>query len=148
MGWLYNKGLAKLSVFPYNNFFPDGTPMEATGGYNNIHTNGLFSLEYHLRQLRRIHPQSYPESQFPSLVSDPRVHRMIRVPYEIAMLGKTPLHFGDGGSSGAQCPMWEDHDYTPLSEATLARAAEYLEDFRILAIQNSVEERKQRAGGT
>ena len=38
MGWLYNKGLAKLSVFPYNNFFPDGTPMEATGGYNNIHS--------------------------------------------------------------------------------------------------------------
>ncbi|HIO46167.1 MAG: hypothetical protein VCF25_12060 [Candidatus Poribacteria bacterium] len=63
MGWLYNKGLAKLSVFPYNNFFPDGTPMEATGGCNNIHTNGLFSLECYLRQLRRCVQTKYRNEQ-------------------------------------------------------------------------------------
>ena len=33
--WIYDEGPDELRVFTSNDFFPDGTPPEATGGYNN-----------------------------------------------------------------------------------------------------------------
>ena len=42
--WLYDRGPDRLRTFGVNNFFPYGTPPEATGGYNSIHSNGLFAL--------------------------------------------------------------------------------------------------------
>ena len=51
--WLYDRGPEKLRGFGTNDFFPCGTPPEATGGYNDTHTRGLFALEYQLRQLRQ-----------------------------------------------------------------------------------------------
>ena len=86
LDWLYDNGPDLLRLFGVNNFFPDGTPSEATGGYNSIHSNGLFEIEYKLRQL---HPKAYPESRYPSLVADPRA----------AHVGRSWLQFGDGSAT-------------------------------------------------
>jgi len=129
MEWLYDLGPDRLRVFATNNFTPDGVPPEASGGYNNTHTCGLFSLEYQLRELRRLRPDAYPVSLFPSQMADPRVGRILLAPYEIALLGKLPFHFGDGGSAGVQGKLGDDVFLDPLDRLTLDRAVEYLDDF-------------------
>jgi hypothetical protein len=96
MTWLYERGPDKLRVFGINDFFPDGTPPESTGGYNNIHSNGLFVLEYHLRHWRDLYPQAYAETEFPSLMADPRAARVALAPHEITALGKAFIQLGDG----------------------------------------------------
>ena len=126
LAWLYDRGPEKLRGFGTNDFFPCGTPPEATGGYNDTHTRGLFALEYQLRHLRQRHPRAYPESLFPSLLDPSRGQRIIQAPAEIALLGRIPFHFGDGGSSGVQTPLHDRAPLDPLPAATRALAAEYL----------------------
>lgn len=99
--WLYDDGPDTLRVFTTNNFFPDGTPPEATSDYNGINTDGVFALEHHLRALRSFHPDFYPESRFPSMVSDPRAAKIARVPHEITMGGRTWFQTGDGDAPGS-----------------------------------------------
>ena len=40
--WLYDRSQERLRTFVSNNFSSDGTPPEATGGYNDTHSMGLF----------------------------------------------------------------------------------------------------------
>jgi len=138
--WLYDRGPEKLRGFTHNNFFPDGTPPEATGGYNNIHSQGLFALEYQLHQLRLRHPQAYPESRFPSLLDPSRARRIVRAPHEVILLGRVPFHFGDGGSAGVQTPLQDDARLTPLPVETLRLAEEYLDDPGTADLRREVEE--------
>lgn len=140
MDWLFDEGPDRMRVFGINNFFPDGSPFEATGGYNGIHTNGLFALEYHLRALRSRHPQAYPESAYPSLVDDPRAARVARQPHEVTMIGKSWFQFGDGSSPGSKAQQGQTVTLTEslvlkdillhsrIAPETLARAAEYTSD--------------------
>ncbi|NKB67687.1 MAG: hypothetical protein GKR89_11540 [Candidatus Latescibacteria bacterium] len=121
LGWLYDKGPEKLRGFALNDFFPCGTPPEATGGYNDTHTRGLFSLEYHLQQLRQRHGMAYPEAQFPSLLHPARARRIARAPGEIALLGRIPFHFGDGGSAGVQESLEGRDRLAPLPPETQAQ---------------------------
>ncbi|MEE3257956.1 MAG: hypothetical protein VX293_01985 [Candidatus Latescibacterota bacterium] len=130
--WLYDRGPEKLRGFGINDFFPCGTPPEATGGYNDTHTRGLFALEYQLRQLRQRHPRAYPESRFPSLLDPTRARRIVQAPGEIALLGRIPFHFGDGGSSGVQTPLHDRAPLEPLPAATRALADEYLSDAHLV----------------
>ncbi|MEW6754150.1 MAG: heparinase II/III family protein [Candidatus Latescibacterota bacterium] len=136
--WLYDRGPDRLRVFATNDFFPDGTPPEATGGYNSIHTDGLFSLEHHLLQLRALHPQAYPEARFPSLLADPRAPRVAVAPAEITMIGRTYFQFGDGSAPGCGAqlgtPRGEDAAsirlekplfHAPMTSHTLERAARF-----------------------
>lgn len=125
--WLYDRGPDRMRVFGINDFYPDGTPPEATGGYNNIHSLGLFSLEHHLRQLRQLHPQAYPESAFPSLVADPRAAHVARAPYEITLLGKRSFQIGDGGGPGQE-PLPAEAYPAPLSAEILGHAAAFTGD--------------------
>ncbi len=149
MEWLYDLGPDRLRVFATNNFTPDGVPPEASGGYNNTHTCGLFSLEYQLRELRQLWPDAYPLSLFPSQMADPRVGRILLAPYEIAMLGKLPFHFGDGGSSGVQGKLGDDVFLDPLNRRTLDRAVEYLEDSPAADIRDaSLKKKHRRLGNT
>ena len=115
MDWLYDQGPDHLSVFCTNDFLPDGSPPEATGGYNGIHTIGLFALEYHLRRLRQQHPQAYPESRYPSLLADPRAVRVARQPHELTMIGNAWFQYGDGSSPGSLAL----HGRQPQVEPTL-----------------------------
>ena len=140
LDWLYDRGPEKLRGFTANNFFPDGTPPEATGGYNDIHSQGLFALEYQLRRLRLRHPEAYPESRFPSLLDRSRARRILRAPHEVILLGRVPFHFGDGGSAGVQTPLQEDARLTPLPVETLRLAEEYLDDPEIADLRREVEE--------
>ena len=126
LGWLYDRGPEKLRGFALNDFFPCGTPPEATGGYNDTHTRGLFSLEYHLQQLRQRHGRAYPETDFPSLLHPARAQRIVRAPYEVALLGRVPFHFGDGGSAGVQESLHERDGLAPLPPETLEQAGELL----------------------
>ena len=126
--WLYDSGPEKLRGFGTNDFFPCGTPPEATGGYNDTHTRGIFALEYQLRQLRQRHPQAYPQSLFPSLLDASRARRIVRAPYEIALLNRVPFHFGDGGSAGVQTPLHNSAPLAPLPNETLDLATEYIGD--------------------
>jgi len=136
--WLYDRGPAKMRVFTTNNFTVDGTPPEATGGYNNTHTEGLFDLEYHMRQLRQVCPGAYPETQFPSLLDDERVPRIVCAPYEIALLDKVPFHFGDGGSAGVQGSLAETARLAPLTPQTLEWAGEYVDNGAVENIRAAV----------
>jgi len=115
MEWLYDRGPDRLRVFGTNDFFPDGTPPESTGGYNSIHTDGLFALEYHLRRLRQVHPGAYPERDFPSLVADSRAPRIVLAPCEITMMGRTWFQFGDGSAPGSSARLGPTDDASPDS---------------------------------
>ncbi len=134
--WLYDQGPDRMRVFGTNDFYPDGTPPEATGGYNNIHSLGLFSLEHHLRQLRQLHPQAYPESSFPSLVADPRAARVARAPYEITLLGKRHFQIGDGGGPGQE-PLPADTYPNPLSAEILDQAAAFTGEPMVARIRDA-----------
>ena len=158
MDWLYDDGPDTLRVFTVNDFFPDGTPPEATGGYNSIHTDGVFDLEYHLRKFRNQHPQAYPESQYPSLMSDPRAAHVVRATHEIAMGGKTFFQFGDGsapgsGSSGrAAIPgsieLVDDCFYASMAKETLDHGVAFTQDAMIKEIREAVKTGRHRKIGS
>jgi hypothetical protein len=122
MDWLYDYGPDRLRVFVSNNFTVDGMPPEATGGYNDTHTRGVFELEYQVDALRQLQPSAYPASRFPAITDDPRLERIVRAPFDVALLGRIPLHFGDGGSSGVQQSLSGRDLLQPLDEKTLERA--------------------------
>jgi hypothetical protein len=123
MDWLYDRGPDRLRVFVSNNFTVDGMPPEATGGYNDAHTRGVFELEGQVACLRKLQPETCPVSRFPSITDDPRLPRLLRAPYDVTMLGRIPFHFGDGGSAGVQQPLISRDPLRPLDDATLLRAA-------------------------
>lgn len=160
MDWLYDDGPDRLRVFGINDFFPDGTPPESTGGYNSIHTNGLFSLEYHLRALRLRHPGSYPEARYPSLVGDPRAARVARAAHEVTMIGRSWFQFGDGSAPGCKDAIGTPDRASTLAlknmmivpdrieKDTLSRAAEYTEDPVVQTLQEISDQGGQRAIGT
>lgn len=147
--WLYDDGPDQLRVFTSNDFFPDGTPPESTGGYNSIHANGLFSLEHHLRALKQDHPDAYPDAQFESLTADPRAARVAQAPHDITLLGRAYLGYGDGGgaspsmnSPAIQRRMPQDEYYTPLPEVTLERAARLTQDPGVRRLAQQVADRQ------
>ena len=144
MAWLYERGPDKMRVFGINNFFPDGTPPESTGGYNNIHSNGLFALEYHLRQLRRLRPDAYPEAEFPSLMADPRAARVALAPHEISALGKAYFQFGDGSAAPQPGRYADDLYHAPLAPETLERAATFTGDEAVAHLSDAVRARTPR----
>jgi hypothetical protein len=123
MDWLYDRGPDRLRVFVSNNFTIDGMPPEATGGYNDTHTRGVFELEYQVAALRQLQPRTYPMSRFPAITDDPRLERLVSAPFDVALLGRIPLHFGDGGSAGVQQSLSGRDPLQPLDEETLARAS-------------------------
>ncbi len=153
MDWLYDEGPDTLRVFTTNDFFPDGTPPEATGNYNSIHTNGLFTIEYHLQQLRGQHPDAYPESAYPSLVNDPRAPRIARQPHEITMIGKSWFQFGDGSAPGSgahgkgSTPLETDCIYVYKSAHILDWAGEFTKDPIVREIHTAVQTGRHRAIG-
>ncbi|MBB27376.1 MAG: hypothetical protein CME25_00535 [Gemmatimonadetes bacterium] len=161
MDWLYDEGPDTLRVFGTNDFFPDGTPPESTGGYNSIHTNGLFEVEYNLRKFRSQHPDVYTEEEYPSLVRDPRIKKVGRQPHEITMVGKSYFQFGDGHAPGTGA--WlashgdkdsgsifldEDCFHAPFQGENLDRAAEFTGDPVVNEIHESVRSGKHREIGT
>jgi hypothetical protein len=161
MDWVYDEGPDTLRVFTTNDFFPDGMPQEATGGYNAIHYDGLFDLEYQLRGLREQQPEGYPETRFPSLVSDPRTPRIARSPSEITMVGKSFFQFGDGSAPGTGAnhgsvtPTGEgtiriDNDclHAPMSPNLLERASEFTGDNTVKKIRDAVDNGAHRELGT
>lgn len=127
MDWLYDHGHERLRVFATNNFFPDGTPPEATGGYNNTHTRGLFDLEHHLRALRSLHPRAYPLQRYPSLTNGERAVRIALAPYETVLLGRAVFGFGDGASAGVQGPL-PDQPHEPLDAEAVKQAMRLTQD--------------------
>ena len=155
--WLYDRGPDRLRTFGVNNFFPDGTPPEATGGYNSIHSNGLFALEHQLRALRQLHPQAYPESRFPSLVADPRAARVAAAPCEIATIGRSWLQFGDGSAPGSAAQLGKAREdgklatpvfHAPLDAEALSRAVEFTGDDRVAQLHASIAEGRRPPLGT
>ena len=160
MDWLYDDGPDTLRVFTTNDFFPDGAPPEATGGYNSIHTDGVFDLEYHLRLFRQQQPDAYPESRYPSLVSDPRTARVARQPHEITMVGKSWFQFGDGSAPGTSSQLGRvetrrtgsiridaDCFHAPLAPSTLEWAAAFTGDPVVQEINDAVRDRRHRQIG-
>jgi len=140
MQWIYDEGPDKLRVFTSNDFFPDGTPPEATGGYNNIHKNGVFAVEHHLQQLKADQPGAYDDS--PSLLADPRAGRIALAPYDISMVGGAFLGFGDGGGPAVQHPLGPDAYHTPLATRSLDWAAAYTADPAVVELRDTVQARQ------
>mgnify|MGYP001028578651 CR=1 FL=1 len=160
MDWLYDEGPDRLRVFGTNNFFPDGSPPESTGNYNGIHTNGLFTLEYHLRQLRKRHPHAYSEGKYPSLVDDPRAARVARQPHEVTMIGKSWFQFGDGSAPGSKAQLGQADGQTyslllqeilihsHIAPDTIKRAIEYTDDPVVKEIYAAEKSNQPRHIGT
>ncbi len=143
MDWVYDEGPDTLRVFSTNDFFPDGTPLEATGGYNAIHSDGLFDLEYHLRNLRNQQPDAYPESLYPSLCNDARAARVPRALCEITMIGKSYFQFGDGSAPGSagiheqgSIRLKDDLYHAPMNASVLERAIAFTNDPHLAEIQS------------
>ncbi|MDA0746827.1 MAG: hypothetical protein O2954_09925, partial [bacterium] len=161
MDWLYDEGPDTLRVFTTNDFFPDGTPPESTGGYNSIHTNGLFEVEHNLRHFRNQHPEKYTETRYPSLVSDPRTANVARQPNEIPMIGKSYFQFGDGHAPGTGAERLSHPDpsatsirltrdcfHAPMQPETLSNAVEFTGDPIVKEIYTAVQTGKHRHIGT
>ncbi|MDE2723068.1 MAG: hypothetical protein OXI59_06800, partial [Gemmatimonadota bacterium] len=143
-----------LRVFTTNDILPDGTPQEATGGYNAIHRDGLFDLEYHLRNLRTQQPDAYPESLYPSLFKDPRGARVPQALCEITMIGKSYFQFGDGSAPGSagihtegSIRLENDLYHAPMNASVLERATTFTNDPHIKEIQSTVQNKQHRALG-
>ena len=136
LAWLYDRSQERLRTFASNNFFPDGTPPEAMGGYNDTHSVGLFELEQHLRRLRALHPSTYPSERYPSLLTPQRARRIALAPHETVLLGQAIFGFGDGASAGVQGPL-KDASYAPQSGRLLALATDQLDDPQVRALQVS-----------
>lgn len=134
LAWLYDRSQERLRTFATNNFFADGTPPEATGGYNDTHSIGLFELEEHLQRLRALRPATYPADRYPSLLEQPRARRIALAPHETVLLGRAIFGFGDGASAGVQGPL-KDEPYAPLGGRLLERAIAQLDDPRVRALQ-------------
>ena len=154
MDWVYDEGPDTLRVFTTNDFFPDGTPQEATGGYNAIHSDGLFDLEHHLRRLRAGQPGAYPESDYPSLFEDRRAAHVPRALHEITMCGKSYFQFGDGSAPGSAgfkgegtIRLENDLFHPPMDPSLLNRAAAFTDDPLVHEIQSAVEDRRHRKLG-
>ncbi|MBT6145285.1 MAG: hypothetical protein HOH74_07650, partial [Gemmatimonadetes bacterium] len=79
-------------------------------------------LQEQLDALRQLHPDAYPVSRYPAVTDDPRLDRLVRSPFEMALLGYVPFHFGDGGSSGVQTPLDAPPPLAPLDADTLKAA--------------------------
>lgn len=148
LDWLYDRGPDRMRVFGINDFTPDGTPPEATGGYNSIHSDGLFALEHHLRRLRRLYPRAYPEDRYPSLTADPRAARVARAPHEITVIGRTWFQVGDGGSAAQPGRLTQECFHAALSPETLPWAAEYTDDAMVAEIRDAVAARRHRRLGS
>ena len=157
MDWVYDEGPDTLRVFTSNDFYPDGTPQEATGGYNSIHSDGLFDLEYHLYRLRETHADAYPESRYPSLMSDPRAARVPRALQEITMIGRSYFQYGDGSAPGSAASHGADTQFeggtirlknqclhAPLSPNLLNWAAEFTGDPIAKEIRDTVQQGQYR----
>ena len=161
MDWLFDEGPDTLRVFTTNDFFPDGTPPESSGGYNSIHTDGLFEVEHNLRQFRAQHPQAYPVERYPSLVGDPRTPHIARQPHEITVIGKSYFQFGDGNSPGSganvagqrgrregSIRLEADCFHAPMASETLDQAAEWTADPIVQEIRRAKETGRHRAIGS
>jgi hypothetical protein len=150
LDWLYDEGPERLRTFTVNDFTPDGTPPEATGGYNSIHTDGVFDLEVQLRSLRSLHPERYGEAGYPSLLDDPRAARIAAVPHEITMCGRSWFQFGDGSAPGSATSypstrpdrsgieLVEPCFHAPMSPTTLDRAVAFTADPIVREIRDAV----------
>ena len=154
MDWIYDEGPDTLRVFTTNDFFPDGTPQEATGGYNSIHSDGLFDLEHHLRNLRALQPDAYPESDYPSLFDDRRAAHVPRALHEITMVGKSFFQFGDGSAPGSAgfkgegtIRLERDLFHPPMDPDLLERAVAFTDDPRVKEIRSAVQNKRHVALG-
>ncbi len=154
MDWIYDEGPDTLRVFTTNDFFPDGTPQEATGGYNSIHSDGLFDLEHHLRNLRALQPDAYPEADYPSLFDDRRAAHVPRALHEITMVGKSFFQFGDGSSPGSAgfkgegtIRLERDLFHPPMDPDLLERAVAFTDDPRVKEIRSAVQNKRHVALG-
>ena len=150
LDWLYDEGPERLRVFTTNDFLPDGTPPEATGGYNSIHSDGIFDLEDSLRKLRSLRRKEYPESRYPSLTEDVRAARIARIPREITMGGKSWFQYGDGSAPGTSTQLnpqrmlqgriaiAPDCLHAPMSARTLDYAVEFTGDETVRKMRDAV----------
>lgn len=156
--WLYASGPDRLGVFCTNDFLPDGSPPESTGGYNGMHTRGLFALEHELRKLRARHPAAYPPSRFPSVLEPVRAARCLLQPHELVVVGRSYFQFGDGHAPGTGADatlerrtsllMEPELFAEPLGEQTWRLAGEHLDDPEARAACTRVLARQRAELGT
>ncbi|NKB69440.1 MAG: hypothetical protein GKR89_20405 [Candidatus Latescibacteria bacterium] len=143
--WLYDQGPDRLRIFGVNNFFPDGTPPESTGGYNRIHSEGLFALEYHLRQLRQARPDSYSEADFPSLLADSRAPLVALQPQQMSMIGRSYFQFGDGAGAEQKGAFGADDYPAMMALESLQQAADLTGDERVGQLYRDAVEKRHWA---
>tara|TARA_B100000686_G_scaffold353366_1_gene458693 strand:+ start:443 stop:3580 length:3138 start_codon:yes stop_codon:yes gene_type:complete len=148
MDWLYDNGPDRLRVFATNNFTPDGMPPEATGGYNDTHTRGVFELQDSVDALRSLHPDAYPLDRYPDITDKSAINRLIQAPYDMVLLNRVPFHFGDGGSAGVQNILTDHERYMALDNKTLTRASDAGSSTAQQLLDDQLDDRAKNPGTT
>ena len=75
MDWLYD-GEGSMRVMLSNCFFRDGSPYEATGGYNGMHVSAIGPVINSIEHMRKLRPGLYPESRYPDMANSPKYHQI------------------------------------------------------------------------
>ena len=116
LDWLYDGG-GRMRVFVSNDYFRDGAPFESTGGYNAAHVVHMTPVVDAVEQLRRLRPETYPESRYPSLSNSRRYRNVFDFCMDTVTIDRSFPQIGDGGSwaSYHRLPKITWHDAEPAS---------------------------------
>ena len=95
--WLYD-GEGRMRVFVPNDYFRDGAPYESTGGYNAAHVVNLTSIVDDMEQLRRLRPDLYSETRYPTLSKIRRYRHIFDFCMDTVTIDRSYPYIGDGGS--------------------------------------------------
>ncbi|HID76449.1 MAG TPA: hypothetical protein EYP56_10680 [Planctomycetaceae bacterium] len=121
--WLYDGG-GRMRVFVPNDYFRDGSPYEATGGYNSIHVTGLPPVVDGMEELRRLRAELYPESRYPRLSTIRRYRHIFDFCMDTVTIDRTYPQIGDSGT-------WPSYEKLPKITWHSASAAALEHAYRL-----------------
>ncbi|NOX52851.1 MAG: hypothetical protein GXP27_00120 [Planctomycetes bacterium] len=121
--WLYD-GDGRMRVFVPNDFFRDGSPYEATGGYNSVHVTRLTPIVDDMERLRQLRPQVYLESRYPRLSARRRYRSIFDFCMDTVLIDRTYPQIGDSGS-------WPTYSKLPRIPWHSANAAAFEHAYRV-----------------
>lgn len=101
MDFLYfgsQRRFSPMRVFLSNNYFRDGAPCEATGGYNGYYVAGLGPVVESIEHLRTMRPEVYPESKYPTLGKSRRYHNVFDFSMDTVTIDRSYPSVGDDGN--------------------------------------------------
>lgn len=98
MDWLYDSPHGQMRYFVTNSFFRDGAAYESTNGYNSMHVTGMGPVVESIEHLRRLRPETYPESKYPNFASSRHYRSVFDFCMNIVNIDRLGPRVGDCGA--------------------------------------------------